>query len=96
MDQLVWYYLHQAGRIRADNGIGPTYSNPPFLQRGHGIGSFLSGLWRSFVLPLLWQGAKTMGSEALATGRNILTDMAILTQNFATSYVETSANRRIE
>ena len=75
MDLLVRYYLHQTGRVRADNGIGSINSNPSFLQRGHGIGSFLGGLWRSFVCLLLWQGAKTMGSEALATGRNILTDM---------------------
>ena len=29
-----------------------------------------------FMRPLLWHGAKTVGSEALATGRNILSDMA--------------------
>ena len=76
MDPLVRYYLHQAGRGRGDDGIGPIYSNPHFLQRGHGIGSFLGGLWRSSVRPLLWQGAKTVGSEALVTGRNIISDMA--------------------
>ena len=75
MDPYVRYYLHQAGRGDADNGIGLIYSNPPFLQRGHGIGIILGGLWRSFARPLLWQGAKTVGSEALAAGRNILTDM---------------------
>ena len=76
MDPLVRYYLHQAGRCHADNGIGPIYKIPPFLQRGHGIGSILGGLWLSFVRPLFWHGAKTVGSEALAAGRNILTDMA--------------------
>jgi len=75
MDPLVRYYLHQAGRVHGDNGKGPIYSNPPFIQRGHRIGSILHGLWRSFVRPLLWHGAKTVGSEALAAGRNILTDM---------------------
>jgi len=75
MDPLVRYYLHQAGRGHVDNGIGPIYSNPHFIQRGHGIGSILGGLWRSFVRPLLWHGAKTVGSEALAAGRNIITDM---------------------
>ena len=73
MDPLVRYYVHQAGRGYAGNGIGPIYSNPPFLQRDHGIGSKMGGLWRSFVRPLFWHGAKTVGSEALATGRNILT-----------------------
>jgi len=72
---LVRYYIHQAGRGQGDKGIGPIYSNPPFIQRSHGIGSILAGLWRSFVRPLLWHGAKTVGSEALAVGRNIITDM---------------------
>jgi len=88
MDPFVWYYLHQAGRGRADNGISPIYSNQPYLQRGREIGSIVGGLWRSIVRALLWQGAKTMGSETLATGRNILT-LRILTQNFVKSYVET-------
>jgi len=96
MDQLVRYYLHQAGRGHGDNGIGPIYRNPPFIQRGHGIGSIPSGLWRSFVRPLLWHDAKAVGSEALAAGRNILTDMMDPMQNFATSSVETCATRRIE
>ena len=62
MDPLVRYYLHQAGCDRGDNGIGPTFSNPHFLQNCHGVGSFLGGLWRSLVRPLLWQGSKAMGS----------------------------------
>jgi len=45
MDPLVWYYLHQAGRGK-NNGIGPVYATPLVIQRGYGIGSFLSGLWR--------------------------------------------------
>ena len=60
MNPLVPYYLHQAGRGLGDNGIGPIYGNPHVLQRGHGIGSFLAGLWCSFVRPLLWQGAKVV------------------------------------
>ena len=38
MDQLVLFYLHQAGPGYADNGIGTVYSTPPFLQRGHESG----------------------------------------------------------
>jgi len=76
MDPLVRYYVHQAGRDRGGNGIGPIYSNSSFLQIGHGFGSILGMLWRSFVCPLLWQCAKAMGSEAIVTGRNIITDMA--------------------
>ena len=71
MHPLVRYYLHQAWRGRGDNDIGPICSYPPFLQLGHGIGSILGGLWRSFVRPLLWQGAMAVGSEAIVTGRNI-------------------------
>ena len=36
----------------------------------------MGGLWHSFVRPLLRQGAKTVGSEALVTGRNIISDIA--------------------
>jgi len=74
MDPLVWYYLRQAGRGHT-HGIGPIYEAPPVLQRGYGIGSFLTGLWRT-VRPILWSGAKTLGRETLRTGGDILSDMA--------------------
>ena len=46
-------YLNQAGRgLSPAPGIGPIYSAPLYLQRGHGIGNFLSTLFR-FVRPLL-------------------------------------------
>ena len=78
MDPLVRYYLHQAGAgaVRADSGNGSIYSIPPFLQCDHGIGNFLGGLWRSYVRPLLWQGANAASSVAIVTGRNIIGDMA--------------------
>lgn len=75
MDPLVLYYLNQAGRGQGSDGIGPVYALPPFYQRGHGIGSFLGGLWR-MVRPILWKGAKTVGRETLRTGGQILTDIA--------------------
>lgn len=62
------YYSHQAG-----SGIGAIYKGAPF-QRGHGIGSFLGGLFRS-VLPLLKNGAKAVGKEALNAGVGLLSDM---------------------
>ena len=74
MDPLARYYLRQAGRGNT-NGIGPIYEAPPVLQRGYGIGSFLTGLWRT-VRPILWSGAKTLGRETLRTGGDILSDMA--------------------
>jgi hypothetical protein len=78
------YYVRQVagGRGRGDTGIGPIYCIPPFIQRGHDLGSFLSGLFRSFR-PILWNGAKTfgretvraLGREALRTGGKIMTDI---------------------
>lgn len=62
------YYSHQAG-----SGIGVIYKGAPY-QRGHGIGSFLGGLFRS-VLPLLSSGARVIGKEALKTGVGLLSDM---------------------
>jgi hypothetical protein len=73
MNPLVQYYLRQGGR-GGGGDIGPIYHIPPFVQRGHGIGSFLSGLWRS-IRPLLWSGAKNIGKETLRTGGKILTDI---------------------
>lgn len=63
------YYTHQAG-----SGVGVVFKGSPY-QRGHGIGSFLGGLFRS-VLPLLSSGAKAIGKEALTAGVGLLTDMA--------------------
>lgn len=62
------YYSHQAG-----SGIGIVYKGVPH-QRGHGIGSFLGGLFRS-VFPLLSSGFRTVGKEALNAGVGLLSDM---------------------
>lgn len=62
------YYSHQAG-----SGIGVIYKGAEF-QRGHGIGSFLGGLFRS-VLPLLSRGARVIGKEVLGAGVGILSDL---------------------
>jgi hypothetical protein len=82
------YYIRQAGggRFRGrgrDTGIGPVYSIPPFIQRGHGIGSVLRGLFRT-VRSIFWSGAKflgretfkALGRETLRTGCKIMTDIA--------------------
>ena len=52
-------------------GFGTIYSVPPFVQRDHGIGNFLSGLFR-LVLPVLWSGIKAIVRESLHTGGKIL------------------------
>ena len=48
--------------------IGSSY------QRGHGIGSFLGGLFRR-VLPYLTSGLRAAGKEALRAGVNIIEDV---------------------
>lgn len=62
------YYSHQAG-----SGVGIVYKGVSH-QRGHGIGSFLGGLFRS-VFPLLSNGFRTVGKEALNAGVGLLSDM---------------------
>lgn len=62
------YYSQQAG-----SGIGVIYKGAPY-QRGHGIGSFLGGLFRS-IIPLLSSGAKTVGKEVLRSGVGLISDM---------------------
>ena len=56
-------------------GIGPVYTAPLYLQRGHGIGFFFSSLFR-WVRTILWRGAKAVSRETLRTGGKILTDIA--------------------
>ena len=73
-DPLLQYYLHQAGR-GSYSELGPIYSVPPFLQRGQGFGSFLSGLFR-LVRAVLWSGVMAIGRETLRTGGRILSVLA--------------------
>lgn len=63
------YYLNQAG-----TGFGSVYAGNVY-QRGHGIGSFLGGLFRC-VFPLIKSGTAKVGSELLKTGANIVSDIA--------------------
>ena len=68
MHPLETSYLNQAGPgLSSAPGIGPIYSAPLYLQRGHGISSFFGTLF-CFVRPLLW----TVGR----TGGKIITDIA--------------------
>jgi len=66
----------QAGRGSGQNdtGIGPIYSTPLFLQRGHGIGNYYGSLF-PWVKPIFWNGAKALGRETLLTGGKILSDI---------------------
>lgn len=62
------YYVNQSG-----NGV-PIFEGYRG-QRGHGLGSILSGFFRS-AMPLLKRGLKILGKEALRTGARIATDVA--------------------
>ncbi|XP_065224228.1 uncharacterized protein LOC135848277 [Planococcus citri] len=62
------YYELQAG------GNGMAYFQGSPYQRGHGIGSFLGGLFRG-ALPLLKSGARAVGKELLQCGINVLDDL---------------------
>jgi len=75
MHPLEVYYLNQTGSGLTTPGIGPVYSPPLYLQRGHEIGKFFGNLFR-WVRPLLWSRAKALGRETLRTGGKILTDIA--------------------
>lgn len=68
-DAYTEYYLNQAG-----SGFGGIYTSGVY-QKGHGIGSFLGGLFRC-VMPLLKSGTSTLGTELLKTGANIISDIS--------------------
>lgn len=67
-DPYLSYYKHQLG-----SGVSIVYKGAAY-QRGHGIGSFLGGLFRT-ISPLLKSGTKAIGQEALKTGINLLSDV---------------------
>jgi hypothetical protein len=66
------YFDIQHGNGR-QSGIERVYVGAP-NQRGHGIGSFLGGLFRR-VLPLLSKGAKAIGKEVARSGMNVFHDV---------------------
>lgn len=72
-DLLTHYYLDQAGN-------GGIYQGSSF-QKGYGIGSFLSGLFRS-VLPLLKRSGAVISRELVKSGENILSDLGNDNTNF--------------
>lgn len=67
------YYTGQAGR----GGEGEFYRSQIRIQRGRGLGSFVSRLWTDWVQPLIWRGAKAAGNQVLRTGGQILQDLAV-------------------
>lgn len=63
------YYMTQCG-----NGIPGVFAGAR-NQRGHGLGSMLSGLFRR-AMPIIKRGLKVFGKQALRTGANIANDVA--------------------
>jgi hypothetical protein len=63
------YYTNQSG-----NGFNPYYQGSRG-QRGHGLGSILSGFFRT-AFPILKRGLAIFGREALRTGAKIANDVA--------------------
>ena len=61
------YYKHQAGG-------GDNFFKGAPMQRGHGLGNILGGLFRS-ALPMIKRGARAIGKEALKTGVGVAADV---------------------
>jgi hypothetical protein len=62
------YYINQSG-----SGL-PVYHGSSG-QRGHGLGSMLSGLFRS-AMPMIKRGLAFFGRQALKTGLEVANDVA--------------------
>ena len=71
------YYLNQAG-----HGYNPVFAGSR-MQRGHGLGSIFSGLFKA-ATPLLKRGAKALGKQALSTGMELANDL-LEGRNFKTA-----------
>jgi hypothetical protein len=73
-NQLVRYYLNQAGRGSPNGGSVRT------MPYNHSLNADMeyAGLSNHFrlVRPLLWSGVKAVGRESLRTGDNIPTEIA--------------------
>ena len=68
-DQYESYYLNQSG-----GGQIPIFVEGRG-QKGHGLGSLLSGLFRS-AFPMIKRGLATFGKHALKTGLEVANDVA--------------------
>lgn len=66
------YYLRQDGRGLAD--IGPLYKGPLIYQKGSGIGSFFSGLYKH-LKPFLSSGLEALRDQSIKTGSAILSEV---------------------
>ena len=65
------YYTSQTG-----NGM-PIFVGARY-QRGHGLGSMLSGLFRRITLPFFKANGRMMATKAIKTGLRVADDVAQL------------------
>ena len=72
------------------SGIPRVFVGSPY-QRGHGIGSFLSELFRK-ILPFLNKGARAVGKEALRAGINVIEDNKPLKEAVKSRLAESRGN----
>lgn len=70
---LLRYYTDQARNGQTSFYSGPIYQKGGG-QRGGGIGSFLSGLFRQ-ILPVLKKGTVAVGREIINSGSNLVRDI---------------------
>ena len=64
---------HQLPANLKQYGSGIPVFRGAAMQRGHGLGSLVKGLFRT-ATPLLKKGALALGREAMSTGINIVED----------------------
>lgn len=76
------YYCNQIGG--GGRGVNHVYAGAPRM-RGHGLGSWFSGIFRS-ALPLLTKGARAVGKEALRASVNMLDDVTENNTSFKDSF----------
>lgn len=69
------YLNHYAQQGKGFNDIGPIFYSRNLVQRGRGFGGFFRSLFR-YVRPLLSAGWKTLRTEGLRAGADVLTDLA--------------------
>ena len=63
------YYTNQSG-----HGM-PVFAGARY-QRGHGLGSILSGVFRRIILPFFKANGRTIASKAIKTGLEVADDVA--------------------
>src|SRR5258705_6897006 len=65
--------VHDYYNLQGGGGVGTVFVGQRF-QRGHGLGSFFDGLFRS-AMPLITRGLQALGRQALSSGGEVLDDV---------------------